>query len=92
VLEDSFARLVVLGVPSEDVRWRARTVWHRRNHIAALRRDCYLVYHCVPLPQRGLAHALNAHVPAYFRVSLFYLLEAGSGETNWAEATLGETE
>jgi hypothetical protein len=34
--EGSPARLVVLGVPSEGVRRRARTVWHRRNHIVVL--------------------------------------------------------
>jgi hypothetical protein len=34
--EDLSARLVVLGVPSEGVRRRAHTVWHRRNHTTAL--------------------------------------------------------
>jgi hypothetical protein len=34
--KDPSARLVVLGVPSEGVRRRARTVWHRRNHTTAL--------------------------------------------------------
>jgi hypothetical protein len=61
--EDSSARLVVLGIPSEGVRWYARTVWHRRNHTTTLRRDRCLVHHRAPLPQRGLSHALNAHVP-----------------------------
>jgi hypothetical protein len=48
------------------MRRRARTVWHRRNHTAALRRDRCLVHHCAPLPQRGLAHALNAPVSCLF--------------------------
>ena len=90
--EDSSAQLVVLGIPSEGVRRRARTIWHRRNHTAALRRDRCLVHHCALLPQRGLAHALNAPIPAYFRAPLSYLLEAGSGQTGWPEVTSGEAE
>jgi hypothetical protein len=43
-----------------------RTVWHRRNHTVALRRDRYLIHHCAPLPQHGLAHALNAPIPCLF--------------------------
>jgi hypothetical protein len=64
--EDSSAQLVVLGIPSEGVRRRACTIWHRRNHTVALRRDRCLVHHCALLPQRGLAHALNAPVPCLF--------------------------
>jgi hypothetical protein len=66
VPEDSSARLVVLGFPSEGVRRRARIVWHRRNHTVALRRDRCLVHNCAPLPQHGLAHALNAPIPCLF--------------------------
>lgn len=79
-----------MGAPSEGARWRAHTIWHRRNHTAMIRRDCCLIHRCAPLPQRGLAHALNAPAPAYFRAPFSCLYEAGSGETDWAEATSGE--
>jgi hypothetical protein len=68
--EGSSAWLVVLGVPSEGASRHARIVWHRRNHIVALRRDRCLVHHCALLPQRGLAHALNAPVPCLFSSAL----------------------
>jgi hypothetical protein len=62
--------LSYLGVPSEGVRRRVRTVWHRRNHTATLRCDHCLIHHCALLPLRGLAHALNAHVPYLFPSAL----------------------
>jgi hypothetical protein len=58
--------LSYLGVPSEGAKWRAHTIWHRRNHAATLRRDRYLIHHCAPLPRCSLAHTLNAPVPYLF--------------------------
>jgi hypothetical protein len=84
--------LSYLGVPLEGAMWRAHTFWHRRKHTTTLRRDRCLIHHCALLPRRSLAHTLSAPVPACFRASLSYLHEAGSGETDWAEATSGEME
>jgi hypothetical protein len=59
-----------MGAPSEGARWRACTVWHRRNHTDMIRRDRCLIHRCAPLPWRGLVHALNAPVPCLFSSAL----------------------
>ena len=56
--------------PIGGCRRRWRTVWHRRNHTTALRRDRCLVHHCALLPQRGLAHTLNVPIPCLFSSAL----------------------
>jgi hypothetical protein len=83
------AWLVVLGVPSEGVRRRTRIVWHRRNHIVALRRDRFLVHHCASLPQRGLAHTLNAPVPCLFSSALVLSARGRLGRDGLGGGDLG---
>jgi hypothetical protein len=62
--------LSYLGIPLDGARRRARIIYHRRNHTAMFRRDRCLIQQCAPLPRRGLAHALNVHVPCLFSSAL----------------------